>query len=219
MSLPEALLTEVTGPIYVRADDRTHLSSDYYYGSQEYAALEMDEPGVLETLNAAPWEVVMPGELERRVKANNKWFYTHRYFCQDCHREDFDMVMLKDALWERLYPKNGHACPRCMGVRLGREIQPSDCSSAPVNSMYWRRRMTGDPALPRWPKHMAWTQTTEFNKDKTRFRVVLTRDTDGAVVHSTFWGVDDGSAQEEAYRRARDFEKHEGTPRDSTEKE
>lgn len=140
--LPEELLGDIDGIVYV-SDEAPYMSSDYYYGCQEMDALEIDEPGLLAELNKQKWEPSpSPGEIRKSRYHGGRWFYTFRWFCQDCRKnhDDYDEVMLTNELWKRLYPKDGFACPACMEKRLGRPLTPADCNNSPLSQMYWERR-------------------------------------------------------------------------------
>jgi hypothetical protein len=56
-------------------------------------------------------------------------------------------------------------------------------------------------------KKFTYTMTTEYSEDKKEMQAVLTR-SDGLVARSSWWGIDDGSAEAEAYDRMRKLEEH-----------
>jgi DNA-directed RNA polymerase subunit RPC12/RpoP len=118
-------------------DEPLHIKDRFYPDHAPHQkALATDYPGVMDALALVPWTKRRPGVLGKHLIFPGPPPYDVRgahWSCQDCGIEHGIVYMLKDSLWDELYPKNGLACPRCASKRLGRDITPDDLTPAPCN--------------------------------------------------------------------------------------
>lgn len=128
--------------VIVYRRDSVHGNTCYNMYS-EPEAFKTDFPDVHEKLLNLDWEEYAPGKVKKDLYVDGVKYQTYEFFCQDCGIDalDYDMFMLHNELWYKLYPDNGVACPECAEKRLGRKLQPSDLiPGVPVNDWFIEER-------------------------------------------------------------------------------
>lgn len=74
----------------------------------------------------------------KQVRPGVFWYAGDQmYFCQDCFRLNPECPMVKDRIFDLLYPQGGVVCFQCLENRLGHQLTLSDLTDAPYNGV-WR---------------------------------------------------------------------------------